>query len=40
MANILQADSQLVFSITSFLGERPERLSTFTAGSDADVAQG
>jgi hypothetical protein len=40
MANILQADSQLVCSLTSFLGERPEQLSTFAAGSDTDVAQG
>jgi hypothetical protein len=40
MANILQADCQLVCSVASFLGERPERLSTFTAGSDTDVAQG
>jgi hypothetical protein len=39
MANILQADCQLVCSLTSFLGERPERLSTFPAGSDADVAK-
>jgi hypothetical protein len=40
VANSPQADCQLVCSLTSFLGERPERLSTFTAGSDADVAQG
>jgi hypothetical protein len=40
MVNVLQADCQLVCSVASFLGERPERLSTFTAGSDADVAQG
>jgi hypothetical protein len=40
VANILQADSQLVCSIASFLGERPELLSTFTAGSDTNVAQG
>jgi hypothetical protein len=40
MANILQADFQLVCSLTSFLGERPERLSTFSAGSDTNVAQG
>jgi hypothetical protein len=40
MANILQADCQLVCSVASFLGERPERLSTFATGSDTDVAQG
>jgi hypothetical protein len=40
MANILQTDCQLACSPTSFLGERPERLSTFTAGSDTDVARG
>jgi hypothetical protein len=40
VANSPQADCQLVCSLTSFLGERPERLSTFTAGSDTDVAQG
>jgi hypothetical protein len=40
MANSLQADFQLVCSPTSFLGERPEQLSTFAAGSDADVTQG
>jgi hypothetical protein len=39
VANILQADSQLVCSPTSFLGERPERLSTFAAGSDTDIAK-
>jgi hypothetical protein len=40
MANILQADSQLVCSVASFLGERPKQLSTFAAGSDTNVAQG
>jgi hypothetical protein len=40
VANSLQTDSQLVCLLTSFLGERPERLSTFTAGSDTDIAQG
>jgi hypothetical protein len=40
MANSLQTDCQLVCSVASFLGERPEQLSTFTAGSDADVARG
>jgi hypothetical protein len=40
MAKSLQTDCQLVCSLTSFLGERPERLSTFAAGSDTDVAQG
>jgi hypothetical protein len=39
VANILQTVSQLVCSLTSFLGERPERLSTFAAGSDTDVAK-
>jgi hypothetical protein len=39
VANILQADCQLVCSLTSFLAECPEQLSTFTAGSDTDVAK-